>query len=635
MASGLAFNLTIFVMGGLLVWKQDLRNDPNWIGHLDQKEQVVTAVLQEPLIEKEKSFKSVATVQSIQNGKISEANVILYFSKDSLPPGLDYGSRLVFRKTLQPIKNRGNPGGFNYERYCLFEGISFQVYLRLTDFTTIKKKEKSAFQSFIFNCRNWTLGTIKKYIPGKKEQGLAEALIIGYKFDLDKDLVQAYSNTGVIHVIAISGMHLGLIYWILLIITRPLKNIRSVSWLRLILIISGLWLFAITAGAQPSIVRSALMFSCLATGQAIAHKTSIYNTLSFSAFMLLCYNPFWLWDAGFQLSYAAVTSIVLFFKPVYNLFYFKNRLLDFTWQLLAVTLSAQLLTLPLSLYHFHQFPNFFLFTNIVAVPLSSLILIGGILLLFVQFFQFPAMLLGKGLAIMIGFLNSYIERFNNLHLAVSDKLFINFEQCLLLTITISGLCLWLMEKKKILLWTSLISLLIFSVFRTISFFEAVNRRELVVYNISKMSAMELVEGRNAVFLGPANALTNAFINDFHLKPLYTIYRTKHRNFFPHLKYFSFGEKEILVLDRTIPKKVKNKIVVDVLVLSGNPKLYMQELMNVITPSQIVLDASVPQWKAKFWRADLDKMKISYHDVTEKGAFVMNLQPLPLWPLVFQ
>src|SRR6185436_16943723 len=198
----------------------------------------------------------------------------------------------------------------------------------------------------------------------------------------------------------------GLIYWLLALLLKPLKNRRKIKWLRPILIVTGLWLFSILAGAQPSILRSAVMFTCIVLGESLSRKSSVYNTLALSAFLLLCYNPYWLWDVGFQLSYAAVLSIVIFMKPIYNWFYIKNKVLDFTWKMNAVTLAAQVLTVPLSIYHFHQFPNYFLLTNLVAVPVSSVIVLGEILLCVVSFTAPVATAVGNILHYLIWFMNS-------------------------------------------------------------------------------------------------------------------------------------------------------------------------------------------------------------------------------------
>jgi competence protein ComEC len=266
----------------------------------------------------------------------------------------------------------------------LFQGITHQVYLKEDEFEILSTANKKRFQEFINITRAKVLDILRTNIRGDKELGLAEALLIGYKDDLDKTLVQSYSNTGVVHVIAISGLHLGLIYFLLTWLFKPLKK-QKFKWLRPIFILTGLWLFTLLAGAQPSVLRSAVMFTCIIFSDLFARKSSIFNGLALSALILLCINPFWLWDVGFQLSYSAVLSIVIFMKPVYNWIYFPNKIMDFLWKLTAVTIAAQIFTTPVSIYHFHQFPMYFILTNFVAVPLSSAIVIGEIILCVVSF----------------------------------------------------------------------------------------------------------------------------------------------------------------------------------------------------------------------------------------------------------
>ena len=392
---------------------------------------------------------------------------------------------MVFKKSLQEIKSPGNPGGFDYKRYSLFQGITHQVYLKENEFEVLPGENKTWFNEFIFAGREKVISILRKNIKGEKELGLAEALLIGYKDDLDKTLVQSYSNTGVVHVIAISGLHLGLIYWLLLQLTlvlRKRKNINpiAIGWLRPVIIITGLWLFSFLAGAQPSIIRSAVMFTCIVLGDSLTRKTSIYNTLAFSAFLLLCYNPFWLWDVGFQLSYTAVLSIVIFMRPVYNWFYIKNKLLDFIWKLNAVTLAAQILTLPISIYHFHQFPNYFLLTNFVAVPLSSFIVLGEILLCAVSFIPPIALFVGKILSWLIWLMNSYVERIEMLPFSLWDSLQISIPQAIFLMVAVAGFGYWLLEKNKTGFKYGLVALFIFFGLRSVSFIKANNQKKLIV-----------------------------------------------------------------------------------------------------------------------------------------------------------
>ncbi len=380
--NGFCFSLLFFIAGALITIKNDIRKHPQWMG-IQKLEKAFTLLrLEEPLIEKDNSYKALASVKHVYyNGHLEKlkGKVILYFKKDSFLNKPGYGSQLLVGKQLQEIKNAGNPGSFDYKRYSLFHHISHQVYITNSDYQTLPETDKNFFEDFIFRSRSFIISILRKYIDGEKERGLAEALLIGYKDDLDKNLVQAYSNTGAVHIIAISGLHLGIIYWLLLRLTKPLKG-RKLFWTRFFVITGLLWLFSFLVGAQPSVLRSAVMFTCIAGGTVLDRKTSIYNTLAFSALVLLCWNPFWLWDVGFQLSYAAVLSIIIFFRPVYNWFYSPNKILDFFWKLLAASLAAQLLTLPISIFHFHQFPVLFLLTNLIAVPLSSGILIAEIIL---------------------------------------------------------------------------------------------------------------------------------------------------------------------------------------------------------------------------------------------------------------
>ena len=347
--------------------------------------------------------------------------------------------------------------------------------------------------------------------------GLAEALLIGYKDDLDKNLVQSYTNTGVVHIIAISGLHLGLIYWLFVQVLKPLKRKKISKWLNPIIIISGLWIFSLLAGGQPSVLRSAVMFSCIVLAASLSRKTSIYNTLAFSAFILLCIDPYWLWDVGFQLSYVAVLSIVIFMKPIYNLFFIKNKILDFIWKLNAVSIAAQLLTTPFSIYHFHQFPNFFLLTNFVAVPLSSIIVLGEIFLCAISFIPFLALLAGKIISWLIWVMNSYIQKIESLPWSLWGGMQINIEQTVLLIIAVAGFGYWLLEKQKAGAIAGVMGALLFICLRSSSFYQAYHQKKLIVYNIPRHQAIDIINGRDYFFVGDSDVLSDDFVSEFSFK----------------------------------------------------------------------------------------------------------------------
>jgi competence protein ComEC len=630
--TGIAIFLVFTGMGGVLSWQKDIRHTPSWFGHSYTAENYLQLTLTEPLVEKTKSYKAIANVANIITNEQAipvSGSVIVYFKKDSLLPAMSYGQQLLIKKPLQDIKNAGNPGGFNYKQYSLFQGITHQLYLTADELEVLPGKQKSRLHQMLYSLRKWVLNVLRQNIKGTKELGLAEALLIGYKDDLDKTLVQSYTNTGVVHIIAISGLHLGLIYWLLVKLFHPLRKRKNIAWLRPVLIITGLWLFSLLAGAQPSVLRSAVMFTCIVLGESFSRKSYIYNTLALSAFLLLCYNPYWLWDVGFQLSYAAVLSIIIFMQPVYNWLYIKNKALDLLWKLNAVTIAAQILTIPISIYHFHQFPTWFLLTNFLAVPVSSLILIGEIVLCCISFIPWLAALLGKVLGWLIYTMNTYVENIETIPFSLWDGLQISLLQAILLLICIAGASYWLLEKNILALKIGFTALVCFVGLRSWSFIQREKQQKLIIYNVPQHQAIDFINGRTYSFAGDTTLLEDDFARNFHLKPSRILHRLSAS---PNAAqaivantYISYGTKKIMLIDKTTYfTPTENKPEIDLLIISKNPKLYITKFTAAFSVKQVVADGSVPAWKVKYWKKDCDSLHIPFYDVNEKGAFIMPL-----------
>jgi competence protein ComEC len=622
--AGFSIQAMVALAGALLLWGKDIRNNAKWFGHVYRDSSLVVMTISEPPVEKANSWKALALVEAVGSaGSVHPAlgQVIIYFKKDSVRPPI-YGSRIAFKKPLQEIRSSGNPGSFDYRRYCHFKGITHQVYLTPSDLLALPGGKKDAVQELVFLSRDALVNGLQQYIPGKKEQGLAEALLIGYKEDLDKELVQAYADTGVVHVIAISGLHLGLVYGILIMLTRPLKG--RLPWIRALIIVVSLWAFSLLAGAQPSVLRSAVMFTCMAAAEAIGRKSSIYNTLALSAFVLLCYNPYWLWDAGFQLSYSAVISIVLFFRPVYNWVEFQHSWIDAVWKLNAVTLSAQLLTLPVSLYHFHQFPLLFLFTNLVAVPLSGILLFGEIILCLMLFWEDGARALGWLLGWGIRLMNHYVEWFNNVSYSVWEGLQVSFAQTVLLTMFILAVGYWLKEKHKPAFIAAMLCLLAFVTIRSVSFIDVKQQGKMIVYNIPKFRSIDLLEGRRCIYLGDTAVLNDRALFSFHLESSRVLHRVKEDSAVSRTGIFEWQGLRILIANPSLrPRASPEKTGIDLLVLGGKPRTSISDYTSSFRIGRVVLDGSVPPWKAQKWKSECDSLRIPCHDVAVKGAFVLE------------
>ena len=621
--------LFLFVLAGIvLVLMKDSRSRKDWYGKLIQPGDQLVAVIDEAPVEKPKTIKAIAAVQYLLRGNQQipvSGNILLYFRKDSTAI-VSYGNRILLRKQPDPLRNPGNPASFDYRQYLLRQGITGQEFIQPKDWRLLDTTSGKALRQFFINSRTAITALLRKTIPGKKEQGLAEAMLIGYKNDLDPTLLHAYANTGVVHIIAISGLHLGLIYWLLGLILRPLQRFKKIAWLRALLLLAGLWSFSLLAGAQPSVLRSAVMFSFIVVGEMLGRQSSIVNTLALSAFFLLCINPYWLWDAGFQLSYAAVLSLILFMQPIYRLLYIRWKWLDYIWKMNAVTLAAQVLTIPISIYHFHQFPNYFLFTNLIAVPLSSLVVLAEILICVLPFAPSLAAATGKLTGWLIQLLNSCIEWASRLPFALWEGLYISAVQTWLLYSVIACGAWGIQFRKKSLLVAGLLCLLATGLLRIASFSAAMEQEELVVYNIPGTAAMDIFNGRTAVYYGDtlsAEAMVYTLNPSRRSHRLKDIYSSSSNG---AVQFIRAGNKKIIKASApAIFHENDIRPAVDILLLSKNPNIRIADCSKAFSLQQVVIDASVPARMSRKIKQECISAGIACTDVKEDGAFVMRLR----------
>jgi competence protein ComEC len=349
----------ILLLGMILSWNKNLNHHQNWYGNFYKKEQAILVKINEPLTEKEKTFKTIIAVKRIVSEKEKHSvygDILVYFKKGNKASNLKYGDIIWIKKPLQKIANSGNPGSFNNQQYQAFQQIYDQVYLTENDYVVTNKNEGNKLRKTVYALRDITLNVLRQNLSNKNGiLGIAEALLIGYKNDLDSNLTQAYSKAGVVHIIAISGLHLGLIYGLLLWLLNRIPYVHKNEWIKALILLSCLWMFSLMTGASASVMRSAVMFTCIVFGNVLNRKASIYNSLAASAFLLLCYNPYLVWDVGFQLSYLAIIGIVWLQKPIQNLISPNNIIIKKIWEMSSITIAAQIITFPICIYYFHQF----------------------------------------------------------------------------------------------------------------------------------------------------------------------------------------------------------------------------------------------------------------------------------------
>ncbi len=632
---GLLINIIICIAGIWLTYQKEIKNNTNWFGNVYKDSTAVFLKITEPPIEKENSYKTMTSVlYLLENGNAEKyiGNVLIYFSKEDSVEIPKYGDNILIKGGLQKIRNAGNPGGFNYSRYMGFQETYHQVYLKPSDFVIVKNNSNNYLYNFIFAARKKVINVLKENIAAdKKVTGIAEALLIGYKEDLDKDLVQAYSNTSVVHIIAISGMHLGLIYIVLVWLFARTPIIKKSKLAQVILIIVSLWLFSLITGASASVLRSAVMFTCIVIGKTFFKQSVIYNSLASSAFLLLAYNPFMLWDVGFQLSYTAVVGIVWLKKPIENLYYSPHKFVRQVWSMCAITLAAQILTLPLCIYYFHQIPTLFLFTNLICVPLSTIILFAEILLIIIAPIKALAVLVGKCIYFLTWLMNVIIEFFNALPGSLIDKVHANAFTTLALYAFAILLSYSLLQKNKKVFKVSLVSLFVFTSIWTWGKIQLYKQQKMIVYNVPKHRAVDFITNNKYYFFGDAEMKIDGALQNFNLKPSRVLYQmTLAKDSIVYTdaaySYCNFKNKKVIFLDKPIDfAEMENPIIVDALVISKNPKINIRKLTSVIKPNIIVLDGSNSLWKITQWKKECEELHLPYFITGEQGAFVLDAE----------
>lgn len=343
-----------------------------------------SATVLEILQEKPKSYQSVLKISAFfRNDSVFKTNekVMVYFAKSEKASRLKPGEQIVFDRTPQPVENSIDLNGFDYAGYLERKRIYRQVYL--PDSRWI---ESGMFtHNFLIlaeRTRLQMLEIFRNQDLGEKEFNVLSALTLGYKRGLDPETKRVFSAAGAMHVLAVSGLHVGIVFMILSFFLSFLKKRKRGEIAYLLVMITSLWCFAFLTGLSPSVSRAAAMFTIVVIASVFKKSSNIYQSLVASAFVLLLLNPNNLFEVGFQLSYAAVFGIVFLQPRLDKIFTFRFRVSRYFWALLTTSVAAQIATFPLSAFYFNQFPTFFWVSNLVVIPAAGILIPLGISLLF-------------------------------------------------------------------------------------------------------------------------------------------------------------------------------------------------------------------------------------------------------------
>lgn len=374
----------------LMGWKLHASDFP-----FQKEETVYQITIQEHPEEKARSFMCCSTVDEIcvNDSTVRRMNqkklFLLYFQKDSVSRLLRRGDVLWINARLMPPRNNNNPDEFDYARFLRHKGICGTGYVAGGHWKRISHRIERSFTQQALDQRDRIVDSYRRQGFRDEELAVLSALTVGDKDDLSEDIIETYSVTGASHVLALSGMHIGFLYALLWFLFSPLwKRIRYLKPILLLVIVLLLWGFAFLTGLSPSVVRSVVMFSILALSCLQTEKPLSSNTLIVTAFCMLLYNPCWLFDVGFQLSFTAVAAILMFYPRFYALCPVSHSVFRKLWGLMSVSVAAQIGAAPLVLLYFGRFSTHFLVTNLWVIPLVSIVMYAGVFLLLSS--PFPA-----------------------------------------------------------------------------------------------------------------------------------------------------------------------------------------------------------------------------------------------------
>ena len=542
--------------------------------------------------------------------------LLINLSKTSTIDNLIVNTRVLVKTKIKTVHEPLNPYQFNYKKYLKREGIYNQIFLNNDVVLRIRKSPKT-IAGYAEEIREYLNNRLQQQPLSPIELAFIKALFLGQRQDISSEVYADYAKAGAVHILAISGLHIGILLLILQFILQPLLYFKQGKIVRLLIILIILWTFAVIAGLSPSVVRAVTMFSLFAIVKGLKRASNSLNTLAISAFILLLVRPQFCFDVGFQLSYAAVAAIVSI-KPILDSWWvFKNSIPNWFLDLLKISIAAQLGVLPLSLYYFHQFPGLFFLTNLVIIPCLMIVLGLGVIVLVLLVIHKPPEFLIHTLGWLIQFMNQFVEWIASKESFLLDE--ISFDMTALVA---SYLILFLLgqfyHKKtfKNLMFLG-VCVLSFQVVAT----------QLPALS-TKNSFVVFHKSRHSVFGFQSNQHLEIHhdLDSIHNERMVTNYKigaaikTQITDSLQHL--YKIDDKLLLVVDSLGIYNI-NSVKPKWVLLRQSPKINLNRLIDSLQPELIIWDGSNYRTNQERWKLTCEAKKIQFHQTSEKGAFWVN------------
>lgn len=603
-----------FICGLLRTQEKTLSYRDNFAGRYVDSARAFVVVLTDKPSEREHSYRVTANVREVllpSKCRPVIGRVLLYFSKDSNSAELQYGDKLLLRPVISKLDGPRNPHEFNYRKYLSFHQIYHRAFLQADDYKKLGNEGK-LFYKKIYALRHYLGEVLRKKIPSESARAVASALLLGQREQLDETTLHNYSAAGAMHVLAVSGLHVGIIFLLLRLLIPEFSRSRFyLKGIRPLLFLMGIWGYATLTGLSPSVTRAATMFSFVIAGSILDRKLNIYHSIAASAFFLLFMQPYLITEIGFLLSYFAVIGIVYIQPRLYALLYFSNSLLDKAWAITAVSIAAQIATFPIALLFFYQFPVFFLISNLIVIPAAMLIVSGGVFLFLFSAIPSLSNALGYFLSQLIDLLNAGIALINRIPGVLAEGIVINIPETVLLYLFILFMLLYFSRKSFSHLRIALLFLMLFAAYAEYQNLKNMRHRDITVYSIRGHSAIAFINHKRAWVFADSALLSDHNAIRFHMQH----------------HWWNRGVKNpiFMVLD-TLPGAFSLN--------SGEQRLHLYRLpgpdLGYLMKSQnkrlnrelYILDAGIDTKKHEVLRKRLDKLQLPYADLSTGRALTL-------------
>lgn len=650
--SGIGGLLVLLSLGWSITDQHTASNQPTNIVHLADTLSAYEGVITAQPEERAKTFR---VELAIRRGKCRDrwqplsGRVIVYVDKandNSAPqPVPRYGEVWLVSGAPRPIDPPLNPGEFDYKQYLSYRNIYHQQYLRTFERTVLGVEPPSRIANLATVVNRWADSVFTHQVGSRSEYGIVNAMILGVRDDLDPDLYRAYSAAGAVHILSVSGLHVAILFSVLTYLLGFLIRRPRGKLLMAVIQLAILWFYALVTGFSPPVLRSAAMFSLLIIANATGRQQQLMNTLGASAFFILCFDPYALFSAGFQLSYLAVGGIGAWQSPLYQSLTFRYVWMNRLWKLTAVALVAQLITFPLGVFYFHQFPTYFLLANPIVIVMSEILLPLAMAVLVTSWIPYLNDALGWLLHKVAWVLNYAVTQTGQLPGAAWDGLWLS-QPAMLLTygVIFSGAAL-LLTRNRTYLWVACSSAVLLAGVTMWDDYQQAHQQRLAVHFLPHRTAISLTAGsRSRLLTDLDQSDTRSF--DFYLKNTFgqwgvsdlDIVYAERKNSEPDARkripgYYqtrAYGlwvwQGKTLLLVNKLDGRSRWRLpaAVDYLIIRRNALHDWSQLTGRVVAKHIIFDDSNKTPLTDRLLAEANARKIACHSVRQMGAYVAEL-----------